>query len=247
MPLALQQSELNRHLRENSVDINQEIHHEDLLALDLRLSLLVGATQSFKYESLLKPIPAVFPLHNGEVDIQKLREILSELPEIPSATEDLDNDFIRFFSSAFNLSHTLRSITINQFRQAVLGHVKLTSYPQWVFSINYSAGRMRMWEKMKCDRESFFAFHGSRFENFHAILNLGLHQHLNKTSLFGEGIYLSTEQSLSLQYSPSGQGWIKSKLGSQLSILALCEVIDHPNVKRKGNPIHSSVLSSSTL
>ena len=55
-----------------------------------------------------------------------------------------------------------------------------------------------------------------------------------QTALFGEGIYLSTEQSLSLQYSPCGQGWSKSQLGPELSLLAICEVIDHPDVKRKG-------------
>lgn len=61
--------------------------------------------------------------------------------------------------------------------------------------------------------------------------------HIFQNSLFGEGIYLSTEQSLSLHYSPCGQGWSKSKLGTELSILALCEVIDHPDVKRQSKSI----------
>jgi len=222
------------HIPENAFATEQEFRR-DLLALDLRLSLLVGATQSFKYESLLKPVPSTFLKEDGEIDIQKLRNILSELPEISPKIEQLDNESIKLLTSAcFNVNHKLRLISISDLQSAVLGRVDLTSNPHWAFQVDYSPGRKAAWEKTKGDRQTFFAFHGSRFENFHAILNLGLHQHLNKTSLFGEGIYLSTEQSMSLQYSPCGQGWNKSQLGSQLSILALCEVIDHPDVKRKG-------------
>lgn len=221
-------------LQESSITANQETC-KDLLALDLRLSLLVGATQSFKYESLLKPVPAAFRKEDGEIDIQKLRNTLEELPEIPPKTEQLDDVFIQLLTSTcFNVNHNLKSISISDLQKAVVGQIELTLNPHWVFQIDYSPARKVAWEKIKSSRPTFFAFHGSRLENFHAILNLGLHQHLNKTSLFGEGIYLSTEQSLSLQYSPCGQGWNKSQLGSQLSILALCEVIDHPDVKRKG-------------
>lgn len=64
-----------------------------------------------------------------------------------------------------------------------------------------------------------------------------------QTSLFGEGIYLSTEQSLSIQYSPCGQGWNNSQLGPELSLLAICEIIDHPDVKRRGNYLRNGAIS----
>ncbi|XP_062357338.1 protein mono-ADP-ribosyltransferase PARP16 isoform X2 [Cinclus cinclus] len=51
------------------------------------------------------------------------------------------------------------------------------------------------------------------------------------TSLFGEGTYLTSDLSLALLYSPHGLGWQQSALGSILSCVAFCEIIDHPDVK----------------
>uniref|UniRef100_A0A4X2LD70 Poly(ADP-ribose) polymerase family member 16 n=1 Tax=Vombatus ursinus TaxID=29139 RepID=A0A4X2LD70_VOMUR len=51
------------------------------------------------------------------------------------------------------------------------------------------------------------------------------------TSLFGEGTYLTSDLSLALLYSPHGMGWQHSLLGPILSCVALCEIIDHPDVK----------------
>ncbi|XP_031443693.1 protein mono-ADP-ribosyltransferase PARP16 isoform X2 [Phasianus colchicus] len=52
-----------------------------------------------------------------------------------------------------------------------------------------------------------------------------------ETSLFGEGTYLTSDLSLALLYSPHGLGWQRSTLGSILSCVAVCEIIDHPDVK----------------
>lgn len=52
-----------------------------------------------------------------------------------------------------------------------------------------------------------------------------------QTSLFGEGTYLTSDLSLALIYSPHGHGWQHSLLGPILSCVAVCEVIDHPDVK----------------
>uniref|UniRef100_A0A7J8APV4 Poly [ADP-ribose] polymerase n=1 Tax=Myotis myotis TaxID=51298 RepID=A0A7J8APV4_MYOMY len=53
----------------------------------------------------------------------------------------------------------------------------------------------------------------------------------SETSLFGEGTYLTSDLSLALIYSPHGYGWQRSLLGPILSCVAVCEVIDHPDVK----------------
>lgn len=50
-------------------------------------------------------------------------------------------------------------------------------------------------------------------------------------SLFGKGIYLSSELGVSLPYSPVGYGWGGSVLGSEMSCIALCELINHADVK----------------
>ena len=68
-----------------------------------------------------------------------------------------------------------------------------------------------------------------------------------QNSLFGRGIYLSSELSVSLPYSSMGNGWGRSVVGSDLSCVALCEVIDHPDVKcqDKGTASSQSILKFS--
>lgn len=105
-----------------------------------------------------------------------------------------------------------------------------------------------------------FAYHGSKLESFHSILNYGLQQHLCKVSscisiafeylivlilithfyhyfaifillqnaLYGEGIYLSSELSVSLIFSPTSYGWENSQCGRRSSCLAICEFVNHP-------------------
>lgn len=51
------------------------------------------------------------------------------------------------------------------------------------FRLEDSDGRQRAWRRAADGRRTFHAFHGSRFENFHSILSLGLHQHLNKVPI----------------------------------------------------------------
>ena len=36
-------------------------------------------------------------------------------------------------------------------------------------------------------------------------------------------------------YASYGEGWIESKIGLKLAILSICEVVDHPDVKKNGN------------
>lgn len=52
-----------------------------------------------------------------------------------------------------------------------------------------------------------------------------------QNSVFGEGTYLTSDLSMAVLYSPHCSSWRESLLGSLLSCVALCEVIDHPDVK----------------
>ena len=54
-----------------------------------------------------------------------------------------------------------------------------------------------------------------------------------QNAVFGEGVYLSSELSVCLHYSPFGAGWENSRIGHQISCVALCEIIDDPSVKCK--------------
>lgn len=43
---------------------------------------------------------------------------------------------------------------------------------------------------------------------------------------------------MSLPYSPVGYGWGGSLLGSEISCIALCELINHPDIKRGDSSKH---------
>ena len=159
----------------------------DILAADFRFSLFVGALQSFKYETLLKPVHAQFKNSDGEVDVDRLRKLTLKLPnfqKLPNV-ESLDSELINMLKNVLlNSQHQLCSITLNELKEEVGLSLSLQTAPQWVFKIEYSSTRNQVWNKWCQSSASasstFYAFHGSRFENFHSILNLGLHQHLNK-------------------------------------------------------------------
>lgn len=52
--------------------------------------------------------------------------------------------------------------------------------PDFLFELEYSDQMNARFEKTRAGRDVFYAFHGSRLENFHSIIHNGLHCHLNK-------------------------------------------------------------------
>lgn len=159
--------------------------HRDSLAVDLRISLFVGAAQSFKYESLLKPVPAMYKKSDGEVDIEKIRQLVLKVPEVPFIDiENLDIELLGFLKTMLlNYNQRLSTISAEELKKCVSGQINLQFAPRWIFEVKHLQPN-QTWETNISTYSSFYAFHGSRFENFHSILNLGLHQHLNKVIFF---------------------------------------------------------------
>lgn len=54
--------------------------------------------------------------------------------------------------------------------------------PDFLFELEYCDQMNARFEKTRGERDVFYAFHGSRLENFHSIVHNGLHCHLNKVS-----------------------------------------------------------------
>lgn len=102
--------------------------------------------------------------------------------------------------------------------------------PQQIFEVVYreDAHSERRFRENLDQFRSYYAYHGSKLFNFYSILSYGLQQHLNKTALFGEGIYLSAELHVSQMFAPTGAGWSRSAIGSHLACTALCEYVDNP-------------------
>lgn len=211
--------------------------HRDPVAADLRCSLFVAAAQNYKRDSLLRPFP---PQYTSE-DNKDFEELLADVKSLPGVRE-----LVRLRPGEGDhhlaLTHWIlssKSFAIKTLEREQYAHLcnltknegSLGPAPDFLFEIEYSDQLNARFEKTKAGRDTFYAFHGSRLENFHSIIHNGLHCHLNKNSVFGEGTYLTSDLSMAVLYSPHSSGWRESLLGSLLSCVALCEVIDHPDVK----------------
>lgn len=58
--------------------------------------------------------------------------------------------------------------------------------PDLIFELssNHSSPSKTKWKELVGGRNCFYAYHGSKLENFHSIINYGLQQHLNKVFNF---------------------------------------------------------------
>lgn len=136
------------------------------------------------------------------------------------------------------LNYFLNSVTFLQQNLSIPGKISKSLTPDYVFEVHHPPKVQHTWQKRKEHKETFLAYHGSRIENFYSILKIGLQQHFSsqKVVLFGDGIYLTSEITVSANYAPFGQSWKNSIFGSKHSIIAVCEVINNvEKVKCKGS------------
>ncbi|XP_055531844.1 protein mono-ADP-ribosyltransferase PARP16-like [Wyeomyia smithii] len=206
----------------------------DLTAADFQLSLFVAAAKSFKFDSCLQPFPADYII-NGEKDITELNQALDALPALDKLTvDDLENRSVDllYWIMCRQSGPRLRTVSTTDHDSVLAKAPCLAAFqrPHYIFEVlqqNESRSE-RVFRENLPHFPSCHAYHGSKVFNFYSILNYGLQQHLNKTALFGEGIYLSEELHVSQMFAPTGAGWSRSALGSHLACTALCEYIDNP-------------------
>lgn len=216
----------------------REAAARDVLAADLLCSLFASALQSYKRDSVLRPFPASYTRHDCK-DFEALLSDASKLPnlrDLLQASGHRDSrtwDLVSWILSSKVLAiHSAGKSEFEKIRKLTCAPpTPIVPAPDFLFEVEYFDPANAKFYKTKGERELIYAFHGSRLENFHSIIHNGLHCHLNKTSLFGEGTYLTSDLSVALLYSPHGLGWQHSLLGPSLSCVAVCEVIDHPDVK----------------
>ncbi|XP_051653136.1 protein mono-ADP-ribosyltransferase PARP16 [Pseudopipra pipra] len=214
-----------------------EAARRDPLAADLRCSLFAAALQSYKRDSALRPFPGRYASGDTK-DFEGLRADIDALPSLKELLESVPNTEKRTWD-LFSWILSSKVFTIQSTKKHEYEKIQeLTGMsgtavpaPDYLFEVVYCDQMNTKFAETKGERDLIYAFHGSRLENFHSILHNGLHCHLNRTSLFGEGTYLTSDLSLALLYSPHGLGWQRSALGSVLSCVAVCEIIDHPDVK----------------
>uniref|UniRef100_A0A1A8EVY4 Poly [ADP-ribose] polymerase n=1 Tax=Nothobranchius korthausae TaxID=1143690 RepID=A0A1A8EVY4_9TELE len=212
--------------------------HRDPVAADFRCSLFVAAAQSYKRDSLLRPFPPRYISLKIQKDFEDLLADVDSLPGVRDLVRlqpgegDHHLALVHWILSSKSLAvNTLERDEYAKLCNLMENDCTSAPAPNFLFELEYSDHLNTRFEKTREGREVFYAFHGSRLENFHSIIHNGLQCHLNKNSVFGEGTYLTSDLSMALLYSPHGSSWRESILGPLLSCVALCEVIDHPDVK----------------
>ena len=205
---------------------------EDIPACDMQLSLFSAASSSYRQDSTLRPFPPMF-LKDDFKDVESLAHLLNKIPHLETVKQNLDSGFLDLDSKLLkllvwvlrggNANLKLRSLSEIE-KNEVLKLKGIEHHPLPNYILEVSTNQTRRWRQMIDSKKTYWAFHGSRLDNFYSILNYGLQQHLNKTGLFGEGIYLCEDLGVCLTYSSQGLGWIKSRLGQRLSCVAVAQV-----------------------
>jgi len=215
----------------------------DLLACDVQISLFLGSASSYRHDSCLSPFPPSFTSPAGVKDIQGLRDDLAAIPPLSILKRQLEQrncqlslkqlQLLLWVFSGGQSQLSLRTVPRSE-RMEILGKAgvkKTTTLSLPTHMLQLSNNNTDRWIE-RCETETtFYAFHGSRLDNWFSILNHGLQQHRSKTTLFGSGTYLSHELGMSLLYSTRGVAWEHSALGPSLSCMAIAQVINHPSVK----------------
>ncbi|KAH9500858.1 Protein mono-ADP-ribosyltransferase parp16 [Bulinus truncatus] len=240
-----EQARLDSHVpTESSSDIKlrpdlSALIKNDLYGCDLMWSLFVSAAKSYRFASILHPFPLNYSSETEEdKNMFALRDTIARVPALSTnsiyekALSKDCKDLLTWVLETKNFSLKLcdKNICFKNIKD-LTGQVMDTSQPDFIFEVVHSAEREKKFELLKGSRKIFYAYHGSRFDNFYSILHNGLNSYFNKVGLFGEGTYLSSELSVSLIYSPNGEGWRNSCVGAQLSCVAVCEMIDDASVK----------------
>ncbi|CAN8004368.1 unnamed protein product [Ixodes hexagonus] len=207
---------------------------EDLPAADVQWSLFVAALRSYRYDTVLRPFPVDFIDRSCDTKhIDELRDVAASVPALATLLLDSPLCSDRIPPDSWQLLRwvlTSGGVRLRSRNKQEVPELR-GSAVDLVFEVEHNPQTERRFVAARGDRDVFYAYHGSRLDNFYSILQNGLLAHMNKNSLFGTGTYLSSELSVSSTFSPAGYAWQHSVISPEFSLVAMCELIDHPDVK----------------
>ncbi|KAL3290128.1 hypothetical protein HHI36_023493 [Cryptolaemus montrouzieri] len=214
----------------NSVQVVTNAIETNFKGCDMVLTLFIAALNSYRSDHCLRPFPSNFIKDNVK-DISRLRNLCDKIPPLEEflAQPLICSDEMLLLLSWLFVEKSFPSLELLPFSSNILPNNIPDFYkPQFVFEVHYHPKIEELFKFRKGDKDVILAYHGSHIDNFYSILKVGLQQHfsLEKETLFGKGIYLSSECSVSGHYSPFGQTWKNSSLGNKHSIIAICEIIN---------------------
>eukprot|EP01080_Neovahlkampfia_damariscottae_P006918 gene6918-11081_t len=242
------------------VNIESEIiKHPDIVDLMVTLCHAACSSQGNSYNPF-KPYPEgievkskskVFNFNRkDEFDNSKVLEVVGKLPSVEQMSKFVKKGI---FKEEMNKIHPLAYPLLRWILTSNRCHLKPLTKKEKIIEMNTehqylllssTPEKEKKFQKLKEKYGSQWGFHGSASCNWHAILRNGL-KNMSGTSgqlngnAYGDGIYLADDCGTSFGYMQYQSPWDKSIFGKnsqQLGIMALCEIIKHPDINGQPNP-----------
>eukprot|EP00040_Diaphanoeca_grandis_P000371 m.15237 g.15237 ORF g.15237 m.15237 type:complete len:390 (+) comp10492_c0_seq1:38-1207(+) len=234
-----------------------ELVRRDPHATDFVISMFTAAVLSYRRDTLIRPFPSHFISPNDVEpnDFPRLMQCLEKLPSVPDFTRQansIENDAVILLGWLLRqpgLQFSSRDRAFYDHIQELTGKSSYKVAPDFIFEFKpqHDTKRDKDFEVLKEKHGVLTAYHGSALENFHSILTNGFLNQFNKTALYGEGTYFSSDLSVCMGFCAAGKSWDKSELGPRVTCVAVCDVVKHPDVTLPGGKIKHDFDRASTV
>lgn len=190
--------------------------------IDLLVAFFRSAVRSQRHDFVLNPYPSVVDQKSGGMifdpqkkDFARLKQVTDQLPETKEFIGvESANQLSAKLSGRDPACFPLLSWIISSNRSLIIKlqeHQRIArmNTPHQFFFITASEEKQRRFDERKASKGTIFAFHGSRLENWHSILRIGM-KNMSGTSgmlngnVHGNGkpcTYFAYDASVSLDYS----------------------------------------------
>jgi len=118
--------------------------------------------------------------------------------------------------------------------------------PEYVFKLtkHSSPTKAELFESLKREHGSFYAFHGTPLQNVRSICEFGLVSMFNRREAFGSGFYCADYVAVSFDYAPFEYNYFEvTQYGGKISVILLVEIIKHPLLSDNSKSFHLITLS----
>jgi hypothetical protein len=210
----------------NAIEVNDLDQKAWSSGCDLMLFLLCSNAKYAGIHANLKPLPEIARFEGKNSALREYDAVAKLLDDIGRGEIPIDE-----------IPQSLR-VWIKLFSEFVLGIRSVSNDTEavddadFVFSIDLLPDPE--FEALCAKHGKFEAYHGSPTENWYSIIRNGLQnrswtKEMKSGAIFGSGIYLSTDLSLSRMFTKLNSGWKGCPLGTALEIVGVYEIIDDPS------------------
>lgn len=234
-----------------------EVMEKEGLAADLLLSLFITSALCYRKSSICEPFPEQFRGEgNEERNYEDLEFYCKALPSIENLKKqnslaNLPLKALQLLSFIVDVEYydgiVMHQITLDQYVRETAGidsKQSQSSNPNYILKLEYTDDHhsTKAFQKLKAQYGAVIGFHGSPLENFHSIARNGLDLTYGKeTSLFGDGIYLSSDRDVAFSFlKPGPNGYAHSQYGERMGCIVCAEVACKPKVVRMSSENGSS-------